>query len=93
MRRGRAGLLGVLILLGIVSSAEARQPLDAGADSVSCYQNGQEIFKTQERIRSFDVTGAMSLLAEFSLGQVQDTNIRLYAGERADIVCVVAKRK
>jgi hypothetical protein len=93
MRRRRQCFLGTLMLLGIFCVAEARQTLDGGPDSVSCYQNGQEIFKTQERRRSFEVTGAMSLLAELSLGQVQETNVRLYAGERADIVCVVAKRK
>jgi hypothetical protein len=82
-----------LLLFASVSSAEAKDYSDANSESVACYQNGQLILKTQERIREFQPTSAMTLLADVSVGQVLDTNSRLYASDRAGVVCVVTNRK
>lgn len=79
-----------LLLFASVSTAEAYS--DANSESVACYQNGQLILKMQERIREFQPTSAMTLLADVSVGLVQDTSSRLYASDQAGVVCVVTKK-
>jgi hypothetical protein len=82
-----------LVFFAHVTTAEAGEPSAAVAESVSCYQNGQLLLKTQERIREFRAMGFMSQITEINLGQINETIIRIYATERSGVVCVVTSRK
>lgn len=75
------------------SVSEARDYPDGSRERVTCYQNGQLIFETQDRLRSFETTSAMTLLADVSVGQIEDMTSRLYASERAGVICVVTNKR
>jgi hypothetical protein len=71
----------------------AAEPLLGGAvESISCFQNGQLIFRTQERLREFLPGQDLSLLADINLGQVQETRVRIYGADRAELVCIISGR-
>ena len=83
----------LLLLLAVTSAAAAKDSVDGMVESINCYQNGQLILKTQDRIREFLPTNSMVLIADVSLGQVRETRVKLYTSEHADIVCVVTDQK
>lgn len=82
-----------LLLFTHAYSATAQYSTEVSPESVSCYQNGQLILKTQDRIREFRPTNSMSLILDISLGHVRENRIKLYASERAEVICVIANHK
>lgn len=75
------------------STTHAREFTQESPESVSCYQKGQLILKTQKRIREFSPTSLMALIVDIDLGQVRETYIRMYVSEQADVVCVTRRQK
>lgn len=85
---------GIVLMFFISASYAQDQDYPfANSENVHCYQNGQLILKAQDRIRKFQPTSALTLLADVSVGQVHDTTSRLYASEQAGVVCVVTNKK
>lgn len=85
----------IALLLGFIvgNIAHAGELLPGLSDNVTCYQNGTQILKTQNRIREFTPTEAMKLLVDVNLGQVSETHIRVYASAIGDVTCVVMAQK
>jgi hypothetical protein len=65
----------------------------SGDDNVSCYQDGQLIFRTKDRLRAFTPANAMQPLADISVGQIQERVVTLYGAGPDGLVCVVTMRK
>lgn len=85
-------IIGALAFLTSASVTEAKDYPDGSRERVTCYQNGQLIFETRDRLRSFETTSAMTVLADVSVGQIEDMTSRLYASERAGVLCVVTNK-
>lgn len=83
----------LLLSLASAPSAGAQDYSGVGSESVNCYQNGQLIFETTDRLRAFQPASAMTLLADVNTGQVQETTHKIYASDRAGLVCVVKNLK
>lgn len=85
----------IALLLGLCMSyvGHASELLPGLSDNVTCYQNGTQILKTQNRIREFAPTEAMKLLLDVNLGQVSETHLRVYASATGDVTCVVMTQK
>lgn len=81
--------IAMLFSFASATSAEAKDYSSVDSESVNCYQNGQLIFETTDRLRAFQPASAMTLLADISTGQVQESTRKLYASDRAGLVCVV----
>ncbi len=90
----RSSLAASLVLMSLIpaSAAHAKEAFEQ-TDNVACYQNGQLVLKTQDRIREFVPTSAMKLVAELSLGQVRETRIKLYSSDQEKVVCVITSQK
>lgn len=80
-----------LMWVGYSSAVQATEYPDG--ESLQCYQNGQLIFETSERMRAFQPSGAMTPLADVSVGQVQERHHKLYASDKAGVVCIVTDEK
>lgn len=82
-----------LIFVASATHVEAKEYSNKQGESVNCYHNGQLIFETRERLRAFQATSRMTLMADISTGQVQKTVHKLFANEQAGLVCVVKDTK
>jgi hypothetical protein len=94
MRPNRHPPLAAVVLISLIptSAAQAKEAFEQ-TDNVTCYQNGQLVLKTQDRIREFVPTSAMKLVAELSLGQVRETHVKLYSSDREKLLCVITTQK
>lgn len=89
----RVNLIALLPALFVINAVHASELLPGLSDNVTCYQNGTQILKTQNRIREFTPSEAMKLLVDVNLGQVSETHIRVYASAVGDVTCVVMAQK
>lgn len=89
----RVKFMALLPCLFVLNAAHASELLPGLSDNVTCYQNGTQILKTQNRIREFTPSEAMKLLVDVNLGQVSETHIRVYASAVGDVTCVVMAQK
>lgn len=85
--------IALMLGLCICNAGRASDLLPGLSDSVTCYQNGTQILKTQNRIREFAPTEAMKLLLDVNLGQVSETHVRVYASTIGEVSCVVMSQK
>lgn len=86
-------LIALLLGFFVFATGHASELLPGLSDNVTCYQNGTQILKTQNRIREFVPTEALKLLLDVNLGQVSETHVRVYASTVGDVSCVVMTQK
>jgi hypothetical protein len=89
----RLNIIAVLTLLAGGTVTEAMGYTNGEGESLSCYQDGRLILESQERLRTFRPTSAMTLVAEVSTGQVQETSQKIYGSEHGGLVCVVSDKQ
>lgn len=89
----RLSAITMFTLLTAGSVTEVMGGSNGEDEKLSCYQAGKLILESQDRLRSFQPTSAMTLLAEVSTGQVNETLHKIYGGGQDGLICVVSETK
>lgn len=82
----------VPFLLLLVSGTSVAQS-NIAREKLSCFQHGQLILDTSDRIREFQEMNNLTQIGEINKGQVSEELIKIYSVDSGNFVCILRSQK